>query len=389
MPNGGATKAVMSLLENLMPRGVEPIVVVPDRDGICSTLKAKGIETYVLRYKHNTYPDLRSAKDAILFVPRVLGRLWLNWKATSQLIRLLRERKVELVHTNVSVIDIGHRAARRLGLPHVYHFREYADMAGFRYMPSKKCFYRSITGEKDYSICITRGIQEYHHQTGPHARVIYDGVKNKASSMPDVQKENYFLYAGRIEPNKGLADLLKAYDEALQTAPSLPMLKVAGASSGETYTQRVKSFVKSQHLEQRVEFLGECQNIDQLMQHAVALIVPSRFEGFGFCMAEAMFNGCIVVGYNDTGTKEQFENGMQQTGAPIGYPYNSHEELRDCLVMLGGESSSVLSEREVVRERAFNVVNELYTTEKNAQHVYEFYQNMKSPSQPPLEVGED
>ena len=373
MPNGGATKAIMSLLENLMPRGVEPIVVVPDRDGICSTLKAKGIETYVLCYKHNTYPDLRSAKDAILFVPRVLGRLWLNWKATSQLIRLLRERKVELVHTNVSVIDIGRRAAHRLGLPHVYHFREYADLVGFRYMPSKKLFYSSITTEKDYSICITRGIQDYHHQMGPHARVIYDGVKDKVASMPDVQKENYFLYAGRIEPNKGLADLLEAYNEALQSAPSLPMLKVAGASADEVYMRQVTSFVESHHLEQRVEFLGECDNIDGLMQRAVALIVPSRFEGFGFCMAEAMFNGCIVVGYNDTGTKEQFENGEQLTGAPIGYPYNNRAELRDRLVEL---SSARQTELNPVRERAFHVVNELYTTEKSARQVYEFYQHI-------------
>ena len=381
MPNAGDTKAIMSLLENLMPRGIEPVVVVPDSGGVCSTLKAKSIETYVLRYKHSTYPDLHTAKDAILFMPRVLGRLWLNWKATRRLVRILRAREIELVHTNVSVIDIGHRAARRLGLPHVYHFREYADLVGFRYMPSKKIFYSSITGEKDYSICITRGIQDYHQQTGPHARVIYDGVKNKVASMPDAQKENYFLYAGRIEPNKGLADLLEAYDEALQKAHSLPMLKVAGASSDEAYMQRVKFFVESHHLEQLVEFLGECDNIDSLMQRAVALVVPSKFEGFGFCMAEAMFNGCIVVGYNDTGTKEQFENGERLTGSPIGFPYNGHEELRDLIIYLSEANRVELTS---IRQRAFSVVSELYTVEDNAQRVYEFYQTIvKASSQPP------
>jgi len=41
-----------------------------------------------------------------------------------------------------------------------------------------------------------------------------------------------------------------------------------------------------------------------IMSRATALIVPSHFEGFGRITAEAMFNGCLVAGYNSAGTRE-------------------------------------------------------------------------------------
>jgi hypothetical protein len=86
-----------------------------------------------------------------------------------------------------------------------------------------------------------------------------------------------------------------------------------------------------------------------------------------------MFNGCIFVGYNNSGTKEQFENGMQLTGHPIGFPYNSDEELCSLLVRL---STATNSELDPIRERAFRVVNELYSIENNVKEVYEFYKQI-------------
>lgn len=54
------------------------------------------------------------------------------------------------------------------------------------------------------------------------------------------------------------------------------------------------------------------------MSKAQALIVASRFEGFGFITTEAMWNDCLVIGKNIAGTKEQFDNGVAETGHEIG-----------------------------------------------------------------------
>lgn len=62
----------------------------------------------------------------------------------------------------------------------------------------------------------------------------------------------------------------------------------------------------------QVVFLGMRKDIYSLMKDAMALIVPSYWEGFGFITTEAMFNGCLVIGRNTSGTKEQFDNGLDR-----------------------------------------------------------------------------
>ena len=52
---GGATKSFMPLLEGMKENGVEVCVVVPDSAGIYDVLNKKGIETYVVKMKHNVY----------------------------------------------------------------------------------------------------------------------------------------------------------------------------------------------------------------------------------------------------------------------------------------------------------------------------------------------
>ena len=161
-PHSGDSKAFLSLLKGLVLKDIQPVIIVPNSDGLYQIFKSQGNKVYALKYKHSTYPNTHDIKDIILFVPRIMGRLLLNSIATRKLTNILKKENVQLVHTNVSVINIGQRAAKELGLPHIYHFREYADLVGFRYFPCKASYLSSICGKKDYVICITRGIQQYY-----------------------------------------------------------------------------------------------------------------------------------------------------------------------------------------------------------------------------------
>ena len=57
-----------------------------------------------------------------------------------------------------------------------------------------------------------------------------------------------------------------------------------------------------------VKFLGIRKDIYSLMKNAMALVVSSPSEGFGFITVEAMLNGCLVIGRNTAGTKEAGES---------------------------------------------------------------------------------
>ena len=373
--NGGATKAFVNMLGELEARDVRPFVVVPDGDGIAKNLAKRNVPMLVCTYRPASYPHARTLKEKLLFLPRLMARLLVNAKASRHLETFLLKHEIELVHTNSSTIRIGFDAARRVGIPHVYHIREYGELDfGIRYFPKKEAFLRQLEAKKSYSICITKDVQRYYHQEKKDSSiVIYDGVFPAMKTMPTAERRDYFLYAGRIQPAKGLDQLLKAYQKYVQRTEKPLPLKVAGSRSNSPYCQEQFDFVADHHLDAWVKFLGECDDIAEVMREARALIIPSPNEGFGFCMPEAMQQGCLCIGRNTGGTKEQLDNAVELTGEVIALRYETVEELTELLCKVGGDQ---VSEEDACRQRAFRVVNQLYSRNVHAKKVYEFYEEI-------------
>ena len=86
---GGATKAFRSFLQQLLPKGIEPLLVLPDRKGIYEEFKAMGVPVFVSTYRAATFPYLRTRKDYLMFLPRIIARLIVNHMAAKRLTRWL------------------------------------------------------------------------------------------------------------------------------------------------------------------------------------------------------------------------------------------------------------------------------------------------------------
>ena len=373
--SGGATKAFMNMLEGLLSYGINPFVVVPDDEGITQELKARKIHTLVVNYRPSTYPDFRTLKERLLFIPRLVARIILNFNATKAVEVFIKENRIDLVHSNSSVIRIGFDAAQKAKIPHIYHIREYGDLDfGYHYFPRKKSFIRQLSAEHSYSICITKDIQKYNNQQGTDtSRVIYDGVFNSQAELSEAPIKQYFLYAGRIQPAKGLDQLLLAYKQYTDLNDQPLPLKVAGSNSDDFYYKQQVQFIKDNKLMGKVELLGECDDIGLRMKQARALIIPSPNEGFGFCMPEAMQQGCLCIARNTGGTKEQLDNALDMTGCEIALRYESTEQLAE---LLSEVTNHPVSHYNDLTQKAFAVVNHLYTKENCAKKVHEFYNNI-------------
>jgi glycosyltransferase involved in cell wall biosynthesis len=364
----------MMMLQMLMTKGVNPIVVLPDSDGIFHDLTALNIPIKVITFRMNSYPAILNYKDFLLFLPRLVGRLIVNAIASAKLASYLRDKKIDIIHTNVSVANIGYRASKKLHIPHIFHIREYVDIDfNIHYIPSIQQLRKQFHTAHSYTICITKDIQRHHQLAEENtSRVIYNGIQQAAPAIPSLQKENFFLYAGRIQPPKSLDQLLQGYHDYTRKCPKPLPLYVAGAIIDNGYYEKNIQFIRSNGIQHLVNFLGDRNDIDMLMRKAQAIIIPSRFEGFGRCMAEAMFNGCLVIGRNTGGTKEQLDNGLQLEGEEIALRYDTVEELTQHLIAVANNYSTYHS----YIDRAFHTVNSLYTSESNAQQVYEFYQDI-------------
>ncbi len=371
----GATKSFKNMLFGLQAEGVMPTVVVPDMNGIAAELKEMGIDVLPLTFRPQTYTYLRVPVDYLLFIPRMIARFIVNHRAVKQLAAYAEQHKIDLIHTNVSIIGIGTDLSKKTGIPHIIHFREYANKDfDFHYFPTKHAFYSRLKSLDTYSICITKDIQLYH-KLKEKSLVVYNGIAHRQDKPSVSFKENFLLFVGRIEPAKGLLEVLQAYATYRKCVVDPLPLRVVGGVLDENYNREVQNFCKNNGIEAFVEFLGQRSDVLFIMQKARAIVIASRFEAFGRCMAEAMFARCLVIGRDTGGTHEQFDNAREMLGHDVGLRYNNVEQLMQQLLIA---SSLPQKEYDAYVNDAFRVVNKLYTNEQNIEQIYALYKGIKN-----------
>ena len=112
-----------------------------------------------------------------------------------------------------------------------------------------------------------------------------------------LQSGRYFLSVGNQSPNKNLHAAARALEQA-----SLPGydLAVVGAASPRIFGS--DALIAGDH----VKLLGRVDDagLRALYEHAVALVFPSLYEGFGIPPLEAMTLGCPVISSNRSAMPE-------------------------------------------------------------------------------------
>lgn len=371
--SSGDNKSLLTLLRGVREYDVTPFVVLPDRGELYDVLSDEGCTVAVVDYRMDIYPFSQSVVDKILFLPRLFMRRLIERRAVRKIRSLCRQWNISIVHSNVSVLSCGFKAAVREGLPHVFHVREYVDKDfGMKPYPTMRSYHRRLNHPDAYTICITRGLQSYHNLVGDNAEQIYNGISMEASEKhSEFFSENYFLYAGRIEPAKGVDQLLEAYSTFISSHHDGWMLKLAGAKSDAAYCQQLIKFVREKGLESRVQFLGPRSDVSSLMRDARATIVPSVFEAFGRCLPEAMLNECITIGRDIGGTKEQYDNGLRESGMEIGLRYATTAELTQRMNEVADDAN--FADMKAVAKK---VVQHLYSPETYIEQVCNFYKRI-------------
>lgn len=115
--------------------------------------------------------------------------------------------------------------------------------------------------------------------------------------------EQFFLYPAITYPHKNHLVLLQAFARVVESHPDVGLVLTGGRGSMET---RIGSTVRELGIGDNVKRLGYVpgKDLDAIYAQAVAMTFPSRFEGFGAPVLEAMSRGCPVIGADATAIPE-------------------------------------------------------------------------------------
>ena len=208
-------------------------------------------------------------------------------------------------------------------------------------------------------------------------RVVYPGIDHSLFNLRNAEVEipktygitgDYFLYVGDTEWRKNLRGVL----EALARVPGEVKLVIAGKRAPTD--PKLKQWLAETNTVSRVIMPGFVPDGDLpcLYGHARGFIFPTRYEGFGLPVAEAMACGCPVITSRNSSLPEVAGN------AAIYIDPERPTEIREAMVSLLRKEDlcNLLREQGLTQVQQFTwerfaqgvlaVLSELPTTDKFA-----------------------
>ncbi|MNQ98361.1 Glycogen synthase [compost metagenome] len=151
------------------------------------------------------------------------------------------------------------------------------------------------------------------------------------------------LFVGRITPDKGISELVKAFE---RVAGEMEDVYLVVVGPFEANGKAVFDAVSDDRITSRFRFVGFTGEPEQYMSISDILCLPSYREGFGTVVIEAAAMGLPTVGTSIYGLTDAIVDG--ETGVLV--PVRDAEKLADALCKLLADPE--LRQRMSVRGKA-------------------------------------
>lgn len=386
---GGSSKSLLSLAKELKKRGHNIVVVIPREGYLCDNLIKEQIPFFINKYLlSNVWPQLKSLKDVLLWLPRILRLIIYLIPCILRMNQIIKKINPTIIHSNSSIITTGFISAKINKKIHVWHIREYVDKDfGLKFFPNQR--FRNKILKSSPSISITKEINETYSLQASGV-VIYNGVGSIHEQQQTVENNitlnsnKPFIYIGSVTEYKGVTDLIKAYCKYYKDGGRRELI-ICGSFSNQYYYSLLDIIKNNKIKDNQIIFKNQVDDVSKYMQNAYAIIIPSIYEAFGRVSAEAMFNNCVIIARNTGGLKEQLDLGKSFTGKDIGLRFNSIQELVEQMKYIDNLSEQQIKQ---MTDSAYLTAQFFFTIDKYVNSCIQYFEMLiQSLENVPPKVG--
>ena len=309
---GGSTISLMRRIENLDSRKYRITVVVPEDGPMIEKYEKVGakveIVSMVILLRLESLGKI--LKYISGFLPSVL-----------RLYRLIKRLKVDLVHSNDSIILVGGIAAKIAGIPSITQIRD--DISNPAQIVRLRNFV--INHFSNRILAVANPILDNFIDFGgdrSKSQVLYNGVDieifrpeandlNLKHELFIPKKSKVVTHIARIDPNKGQDCIIDAATAVLNEVPSTYFLLVGDSNIDKFkwYKKKVIQSINERGLGDKIIFAGKKDNIEKIINISDVVILPSSYEALPGVVSEASACGKPVIASNVGGIPEMVIDG--------------------------------------------------------------------------------
>lgn len=307
----GAELWLLETLKRLDRRSYAPFLIVPRPGPLLDAVADLGLETFVVSMKWWITERSRIWRQPFAWI-------W-NLKSVKKIAAIIRERSIDLVFTNSAAMNTGAKAARRMGIPHVWAIHEVlrGPSPFLRYLFGGRALTRYIV-KSSVRVIVNSEITRAAFAGAENVILIHNGVDIQAgdegrqsSIRRDLGIAADDLVAGivgKIYEGKGQREAILAVAALSGKYPNLKLL-VVGEVRKEGYYDGLRKIVRENGLEGRVLFVGYHPDLVDILKVMNVLIVASVVESFGRAALDGMAAGVPVLAVRAGGLPEIIQHG--------------------------------------------------------------------------------
>lgn len=357
----GANRSMLQLIIELQTKyNIRPFVLIPQGNVNVTNIKEKLVKSSVPFFE---YPIIyfktitpQSRKGYIKYIISL-------WKLSKK----LKPYDFDLIHSNSSVIDIGGYLSLFMGIPHIWHLREYGDI-DYNLFPVFGKWYERLTYKNAKAfIAISKSIKEYFKDRIQERKihVIYNGIPllDDINLSQHTDKTLHFFCAGIMVEGKNQMEILQA--AKIMEDRGVKGYDITFVGIQTPYVDIMKNYILEQGLADRCKILDEIDGISSILKGMDVGIVPSKCEAFGRVTVEYMLQNLAVIANDQGANTEIIEDGKS------GLIYKRGDEiaLANCMLRLMKDRELLIDLSRNGRERA----KKLFLSQYNTKAICELY----------------